>query len=125
MPISGTAALIARTARFSRLSGLNASLRALALQFAGNDREQGETGDAELGRVVGGGDRQIDRQPVDARHRDDGFAAIDAVQNEQRPDQIVDRQRVLGDDTTVPGVGAIATHANAGEGTGNGHGRTP
>src|SRR5215471_16469880 len=51
--------------------------------------KQRYTGDIELYRALGVAHGLIDRQPVDARHRRDGYALVVAVSNEQRPDQVV------------------------------------
>ena len=51
--------------------------------------KQRQAGDLERGRAFGGADCFIDRKPVDAGHRVHRRAHLGAVDQEQRPDQVV------------------------------------
>ena len=83
-------ALIARTARHTRLSGLSAFAAVRGLQGRIGLREQGHRpGCPAPAASWRGFDDQIDRQPLDAGHGGDRFARAGlAVDDEQRPDQI-------------------------------------
>ena len=54
--------------------------------------EYGERGNAELRGTPGLLDGDVDRIAFDAGHRGEGIAALFAIDHEDRPDQVVDRQ---------------------------------
>ena len=95
MPSSGTAALMARQARQTRLSGLSASEPGLVAPRRVGIGKERDRRDAELGRALGASHRLVDRSG--ARRRAStatGSRTPCAVDEEDRPDQIVDGQRV-------------------------------
>ena len=63
----------------------------------GEDRDGG---DAEIACFLGSLDEKIDRETVNARHRLDRRARLAALLDEHRPDQVVYRELVLGDQAT-------------------------
>ena len=69
------------------------------LQRLGRDREQRHRRNAELRRLVQHARQQVDREPLDSRHRGHRLAAPLALHHEHRPDQIGDVEPVLGDQT--------------------------
>ena len=73
--------------------------------------KEGDRRDAELDRPLGLAHRLIDVQPVDARHGGDRNAALVALDQEQRPDEVARRQHMLGDQPARPVRLAIAAWA--------------
>ncbi len=116
MPISGTAALMARVARLMTLSGS----RMCEPVWSRSDRSTfGKVAmrrDAELCRALGLLDGEVDGQAEDAGHGGDLLAAVLAVDDEDRPDQVVDGQPVLLHQPARPvGLAHAAQPARAGD----------
>jgi hypothetical protein len=57
-------------------------------------------------------DQPIQRDPVDTGHRADRGDEALPLDDEDRPDQVIDRQAVLGHQPACPGVAAVAAHAD-------------
>jgi hypothetical protein len=53
----------------------------------------------------------VERDPADARHRRDGARLARPLDDEHRPDQVVDGQPVLGHQPPVPGIVPVAAGA--------------
>ena len=62
------------------------------------DAEQHDRGHAEVGERAHFLAQALLRVLHDARHRDDGLGRVDALLHEQRGDEVVDAQPVLGDE---------------------------
>ena len=73
--------------------------------------EQREARDVELCGALGLAHRLIDREPLDARHRGDRLARVRALDDEQRPDQVVGGEHVLAHHAPRPFGLAVAPHA--------------
>ncbi len=67
--------------------------------------KQGDERNAERRGLCGVADRLVDRQPLHAGHGLHGVAPVVAIDQKQRPDQIVDAQRRLAVEPARP-VGA-------------------
>ena len=72
--------------------------RVLGAQLRLGIGKQRDGGDAEPHGLLGAGDDVVDRQPLDAGHGGDRHALVGSLDHEQRPDQIVDAQPMLGDE---------------------------
>ena len=64
-----------------------------------------------FGRALGLAHRLVDRQPLDAGHRGDRHARVRAVDDEQRPDQVVGGEHVLAHHAARPVGAAVAARA--------------
>ena len=74
----------------------------------GNDR------DAEAARLLGRPDREIDRQPFDAGHRRHRLAIAVALDDEDRPDQIINGEGGFAGEPARPCGAAIAPQPGRG-----------
>jgi len=92
-----------------RVPGLGGVQRLLLQR---RDREQRQRRNTQRDQFLGLLEQQIDRQPLDARHRRHALTAVLAVEHEHRQDQIVDGQRVLAHQATREIVATIATQAS-------------
>jgi hypothetical protein len=70
--------------------------------------KDGDGRDAEIARLFGGLDEEVDRQAIDAGHRFDGCAGVGALLHEHRPDQVIDRKPGLGHQPARPLFAAVA-----------------
>jgi len=70
--------------------------------------EDGDGRNAEIARLLGSLDEQIDCQSIDTRHGLYWRALVLALLHEHRPNQVVDRELVLGDQTARPVLAAVA-----------------
>ncbi len=57
----------------------------------------------------------VERDPHDSRHRGDLGGRRAAFDDENRPDQVIDREAMLGDQPPGPGVVAVAPHTGRGK----------
>ena len=73
---------------------------------------------AQRDGLLGCGHREVDAQAIDARHGRHRHALVAALDDEDRPDQIGGRQRVLGHQPSRPAGLAVAPHAYGGETSG-------
>ena len=64
--------------------------------------------DAQLRGALGLADDLVDAEALDARHRGDGIARVVAVDDEERPDEVVDGQHVLAHEAAGPVGLAVA-----------------
>ena len=94
-----------------QIVGIERFAAALVAQLRIGVGEQRDAGDVELGRAHRLAHRLIDREPLDARHRGDRHARIRAVDDEQRPDQVVGGEHVLAHHAPRPFGLAVAPHA--------------
>ena len=74
--------------------------------------KQREAGDGELGGAFGVAHGLVDREPLDARHRGDRRARARAVDQEQRPDQVVGGEHVLAHQPPRPFGLAVAARTD-------------
>ena len=86
-----------------------ASLRVLEIRF-GRGEERNRR-DLKLNRPLGLADRLIDAEPVHARHRRDRNAALVALDEKERPDEVARRQHMLRHQPARPFRLAIAARA--------------
>ena len=70
--------------------------------------EEGDRGDVELHRALGLAHRLVDAEPLDARHCRNGHAGLLALDQEQRPDEVVGGQHLLADQPPRPFRLAVA-----------------
>ena len=70
--------------------------------------KQREAGNAERGRALGVAHGLVDREPLDARHRRHRHARLRSIDQEQRPDQVVESEHGLGHQPARPVGLAIA-----------------
>ncbi len=84
------------------------------LAFRRCGRKQSDGRDAQVARLLHGFHEQIERQPIDARHRGHRRALLRSFLNEDRPDEIVGTEAILGDETAQPGMPAIAPRPGLG-----------
>ena len=77
--------------------------------------KQRNGGDAKVGGATCRIDRNVDRQPVDAGHRWDRLAHGVAGDDEDRPDQVVDRERRFAHQPSRPVGFPVASHAASAE----------
>ena len=106
--MSGTSFLMARIAwqtRFSVVERFGAGFVALARLGIG---EQREARDGELGGPLRGADRFIDREALDVGHRGDRRPDLGALDQKQRPDQVVGREYMLAHHAPRPFGAAVA-----------------
>ena len=90
------------------------------------DREQCQRRNTQLDPMLGFLEQQVDGQTLDARHRRHGFAAVFAVEDEHRQDQIIDAQAMLTHQAAGEVITTVATQTGGREqtvGGGNAHGR--
>ena len=59
--------------------------------------------------------QQVDGQALDTRHRGNGFAAVLAVENEYRQDQVIHAQAMLAHQAPGKLVAPVAAQAGGGE----------
>ena len=93
--------------------GIERLARVGGLQLLGDRREYGDGGDAELLRRADRIDQQVDREPLDAGHRGDRLAARLALDDEHRPDQVIDAEAMLGHQPARPGALPVAPQSGA------------
>ena len=86
------------------------------LVLGGREPEQQHGGDPELRRLAGLGDRVGDRQAVDARHRLDRLAPVDAVRDEHRVDEVARLESRLADQAAERAGGAQPAQTGLREG---------
>ena len=84
---------------------------ALVFQAGLGVREERDRGNFELHRPLGLAHRLVDAEPLHAGHRRDGNARPLALDQEQRPDQIVGRQHAFADQPPGPFRLAVAAWA--------------
>ena len=84
---------------------------ALVLEARLGVGEERDRRNAELDRPPGLAHRLIDAEPVDARHRGDRNALLLAIDEEERPDQVVRGQHVFRDQPPRPFRLAVAARA--------------
>ena len=113
--MSRPALRMARVARQTRLSGLMRLAAVVGAQLRVGVGKQRDGRNAERDGLLGGGHREVDAQPLDARHRRHRHALVAALDDEDRPDQVGGRQRVLGHQPARPAGLAVAPHAHGGE----------
>ena len=108
----GTSFLIARIARQTRLSGIE-RLGAVfvAARRIGIGKER-ETGNRQLGGARGGVHGLVDREPLYSGHRGHRSADLMAIDQEQRPDQVVGGEHVLAHEPPRPIGAAVAPRAD-------------
>ena len=78
-------------------------------------RKQRDRRDPEGCRLFCRFDCKIDGEPVDPRHGLDGNPPVLSFDNENRPDEVVCRQRMLGNKPSRPMGTPIAPHARRGK----------
>ena len=113
-PSSGTSCLIARTARCARPSGFQASRPSRLLAsgaVTGNSAMAGTPRRARSSRFA---HEFVDREALDARHRRNRHARLDAFHHEHGIDEIARRQRRLAHHAARKVVAPHAAHAHAG-----------
>ena len=96
-----------------QIVGINRLVAVGGAQRPGDRGKHGDRGDAGAGGLAGGRDQTRDRHPVDPRHRRHRLDPVLVVMDEQRPDQIVDREPALRDQAARPVVAAVAAQARA------------
>ena len=79
-------------------------------------RKESDDWNAETGRFLRGFDRKIDGKPLHPGHRRHRLALVLAVDQEDRPDEVVRAQRALGHQTPRPIVASQPPHAQGREG---------
>ena len=100
--MSRPAALTARVARHTRFSGLNASRASSVRSFGSVLGKSAMAGMPSRAACSALATTLSIGQPLDARHRGDGHALVGALDDEQRPDQVVDAEAMLGDEAARP-----------------------
>ena len=80
-----------------------------------DNREQRKCGDAEVARLLGGLEQQIERLALDPRHRGHRFFAPGAVEHKHRQDEVGRAQRRLAHHAARPVVVAHTAQAGGGE----------
>ena len=85
---------------------------ALVAQLGIGIGEQRERGNFQLHRPLGDAHDLVDAVALDAGHGGDRLAPLLALANEQRPDQIVHREHVLGHQPPRPFGLAVAARAD-------------
>ena len=114
---SGWAALIARVASWT-IALVVPGARALARPWRPGGRTAARAGTPSAARSPASLDRGVDREPVDAGHRGDRLAAVLAGDDEQRLDQVRDRQLGLAHEAAQQAGAAQPAQAGRGEGHG-------
>ena len=74
--------------------------------------KQSEAGDRQLRRALCRAHRLVNRKPLDAGHRGDRQAGLAAVDDEQRPDQVVGGEHVFAHQPPRPFGPAVAARAD-------------
>ena len=82
------------------------------LQFLFNMREERDHRHAEINALLADFEQFIDRKTGNARHRRDGVAAVFALLDKNRQDQIVRRKRRFTDESAGKAVMTVAAHAH-------------
>ncbi len=85
----------------------------LALELGVGEGEERHAGNAELLRLAHGIDEGREREALHAGHGGNRLAPALALAQEDRPDQIVRAEPMLGDQAPGPGIDAVAAHAHA------------
>ena len=111
---SGWASLIARVASWTAPSSSQAPEPSSSL--CGGDAEEQDGGDAERVGLAGLGDGARDREPVDAGHGADRSAAVEALLDEERQDEVAGIQPRLAHEVAQHRRGAQAAQARLREG---------
>ena len=96
--------------------GIEGLARVLGAQLGLGVGKERDRRDAERSRLLRGGDDVVDREALDARHGGDRHALVAALDDEERPDQVVDAEPVLGDEAARPARAPRAPQAHAGKG---------
>ena len=96
----------------SRPASLIARVGGLGLGVGLGEDRDGR--DAEIARLLGGLDEEIDGKAVDTGHGGDRGAGILALLHEHRPDQVVGRQFVLSHEPARPVFAAVAPQPGGG-----------
>ncbi|MNH12251.1 hypothetical protein D3C79_717870 [compost metagenome] len=89
-------------------------------------REQGQGRNPEVYPLLRSFQQQVDGQTLDARHRGDFFAAVFAIEDKHREDQVIDSQNIFANQTTGKVVTTVATQTGGRKQTvsgGKAHGR--
>ncbi|MNZ74447.1 hypothetical protein D3C78_928960 [compost metagenome] len=89
-------------------------------------REQREGRNAQFYPLLRSFQQQVDGQTLDARHRGDFFAAVFAIEDKHREDQVIDSQNIFANQTTGKVVTTVATQTGGRKQTvsgGKAHGR--
>ena len=105
-----------------RVERLGAGVVALVRIGVGKQRE---AGDGELGRPLGRAHGFVDREALDVGHGGDRRADLCAIDQEQRPDQVVGGEHMLAHHAPRPFGAAVAARADREVETLLGHGLPP
>ena len=95
--------------------------RTQRLQRGIDHRKQCQRGDAQIDGALGGLQQDIERLPLDARHRRNLLAAPIAFENENRVNKVVDREHRLAHQATGKIIAPHPAHAGFGITPGNSH----
>ena len=81
-------------------------------QFRVRVGEESKRRNSEIGGLLGGFDDQVHGDALDAGHRGDRHARRLPLDHEQRPDQVVDAEPILGDEPPRPMRATVSAHPN-------------